>query len=130
MKDYANVGSKEQDSLQKINIAIDANTEIGSAEQAARNALGHSDDSTVLVAWWDGTRKTGGPQEACRGDQLKCSQDYAKSHGASTKVEVNDGQYEFFYGEVPAGHEGQMRDLAIDLRKGLESFETTGIGGG
>jgi hypothetical protein len=116
MKDYSNVEKPTKNQLSDVNLKLDATSDIAHAEEATRKAIKPT-KRTVLVAWWDKKRHTGGPAEACSGDAPKCSADYARSHGASTRVKVNDGQYEFFYGEIPQGHEELMRDQAIELRR-------------
>ncbi len=116
MTDYSNVEMPTKNKMSDVNLALDATGGIAHAEQATRKAI-KSNERTVLVAWWDKKLHTGGPAEACSGDAPKCSADYARSHGASTRVRVNDGLYEFFYAEIPEGHEELMRDEAIELRR-------------
>ena len=130
MIDYSNVGKPTQNNMSDVNLAIDATRGIAQAEQATRKSI-ETSKRTVLIAWWDKKRHTGGPAESCSGDAPKCSADYARSHGASTRVKVNDGQYEFFYGEIPEGHEEVMKDEAIELRRGFGETDPSGefVGG-
>ena len=116
--------------MSDVNLKLDVTRGIAQAEEATRKAI-KSTKRTVLVAWWDKKLHTGGPAEACSGDAPKCSADYARSHGASTRVKVNDGQYEFFYGDIPEGHEELMRDEAIELRRNFAKSSPSGesVGG-
>jgi hypothetical protein len=68
-------------------ISIDEAMGIG--KEKAASELGISRDETVIVSWFD-----------CRADKhspnlISGWEDYGKSHGATLKVELNDGEFVF-----------------------------------
>lgn len=130
MKDYSHISDTTKSDLSHVHLGLSANPNLVQAESAARKALGSADKGTFLVAWWDNKSKRGSPMEACSSGSAKCSRDYARSHHASTRVTINDGRYEFYYGDVPAGHQQLQKDLAVALRRGFESIEMRGVIGG
>lgn len=131
-KDYANVHERTKGEMSTKQVTMDAPQRDGlsAAEREARKAVSRDPRTVCLVAWWDNTRKTGGPEEACKGEVRKCSQDYAKTRGASTKVDVNNGTFQFFYAPVPGGHAELNRDEALSIHRGLETMEQYDMHGG
>ncbi len=70
--------------------------------QAKEVAAGRFED-WMLVSWYDRDRDVESPAHAteCAGDCAKTGYiDYALSHGATLKVDVEDGRFVFFFTPV------------------------------
>jgi hypothetical protein len=128
-KDYSKVFEKVRGDVDEKNISFDDSKGLPAIEKAARDAAGAG--NLTLVAWWDNKNHTGGPEEACKGEVPKCSRDYAVTHGASIRVLVNNGDYEFFYAKVPEDHVELDRDEVVNIHKQFGHGEYPGdiIGG-
>jgi hypothetical protein len=100
------------------------------AEREARAKLPAMVRSGSLVAWYDRGEHTGGPLETCSGEADKCSYDYARAHGASIRVSVNNGEYDFFYSLAPAGTAELDRDMVVQVHREVVSGDVENQQGG
>jgi len=105
--------------IPRLDLAVDAGSNFVAAERQARaTAQQAAGGSVSLMAWWDSDRATGGPSRACACDSYAGVAGYAEQHGASCRVHVNRGQYEFFYGgSAEEGAEALEQDGARQTRR-------------
>ncbi len=114
---------KNLQEMKKLNVDVDQGADLEAIERAAREAVDDRGEKLSLVAWFDATKKTGGPQPACRGELPGCARSYAASHGADVAVEVDNGNYEFFYSHLSEGSYQPDMDAAVEIHRGLETSE-------
>jgi hypothetical protein len=112
-----------------IKTTASAGMDIRKAEQAARAAVGTGAELS-LVAWYDATRKTGGPLEVCAHEPVRCVESYAESHDAEYRVQVDGGSYEFFFTGVPDDVAQFERDAVLASHAGLPQDQFENIQGG
>jgi hypothetical protein len=89
-------------SLKTLQLKANPQASFPSIEHQARELIRPQEKNLTLIAWWDSTRGIGGPQEVCSDESISCVTAYAVGHGSKYQVDVNGGQYDFFYG-APAG---------------------------
>lgn len=111
------------DKMKTIPLSLDGALERQPAQEEARAAAQGQDPAVHLVAWYDRQRQTGGPQEACAGEPPKCVRDYAASHGAEYRVQVNDSAYEFYFGSAGEDVAELDREWAIKIHDETEASE-------
>ena len=68
--------------METITLDMDDGVTLNSAQEEAREAAAPDNVDMRLIAWYDRSRETGGPSEACAGEVPKCIRDYASSHGS------------------------------------------------
>lgn len=112
-----------------IKTTASAGADIARAEKAARVAVGTGEELS-LVAWYDATRKTGGPLEVCGREPVRCVESYAESRNAEYRVQVDGGSYEFFFTGVPGDVLQFERDAVLASHAGLPENQFENIQGG
>jgi len=99
--------------MNTIQLDMEGSLDLLRVQEVARDEV--EDDDLRLIAWYDRTRETGGPSEACEGETPKCVRDYASSHGAERRVWVNDGAFEFYFSRTGKDVEELDKEWALEV---------------
>jgi hypothetical protein len=119
------------DEMKTIQLDLDEAANLTRAQGEARGAVSNdSEEDLRLIAWYDRKRETGGPATACKGEVPKCVRDYASSHGAETRVWVNDGVFEFYFAPTGRDVEELDKEWAVKVHEGTQGMEHTNVQGG
>lgn len=116
--------------MKSFAINVGKMTTMQNAQEAALKSMQWRDEDVTLVSWYDRNNNTGGPMEVCGGEPEKCVADYARSHGAQYRVNVNDYAYEFFFTKIPHDVTEIKREGVIASHKGLEQNRFENVQGG
>jgi len=106
--------------MKRINLHIDESAGMAVAEGRAREALANV-GNVSLTAWYDSRQGTGGPLEPCAEEPRKCVRDYARSHGASFEVSINDERMELYFAPTPKDAVELDRKEVVEVHRGLEN---------
>lgn len=115
--------------MKPVKVNTSSNASFENAQFRASMRIPLTLDEMSLVSWYDRKRKTGGPLEACGGQPLKTSQDYARANGAEYRVSAGK-RYEFFYTSVPEGTAQLDRDELLEIHADLEYDRYENVQGG
>jgi hypothetical protein len=99
--------------METIQLDMEGSLDLLRVQEVARDEV--EDDDLRLIAWYDRTRETGGPNEACEGEAPECVRDYASSHGAERRVWVNDGAFEFYFSRTGEDVEELDKEWALEV---------------
>jgi hypothetical protein len=115
--------------MKPVKVNANSNESFANAQSKASMRIPLTRDEMSLVSWYDRKRKTGGPLEACGGQPLKTSQDYANANGAEYRVSAGE-RYEFFYTSVPEGTAQLDRDELVKIHAEIEYDRYENVQGG
>lgn len=104
--------------------------DLNTAQHEARREACAGESDRRLIAWYDRTRETGGPEPACQGEPPKCVRDYAASHGAECRVWVNDGEYEFYFAETGQDVAQLDPNWVVHVHEQADTMEHANVQGG
>ena len=116
--------------METIPLDMDGEGALNEAQQLAREAVKTDNVDMRLIAWYDRTRETGGPLEACAGEVPKCIRDYASSHGGEKRVWVDDGKFEFYFSPTGKDVEELNREWALRVHEDAGTSEFDNVQGG
>lgn len=115
--------------METIQLDID-DTDLNTAQHKARVEACAEKEDLRLIAWYDRTHETGGPEPACEGEPPKCVRDYAASHAAECRVWVNDGEYEFYFAETGKDVAELDPNWVVRVHEDLDMDEHANVQGG
>jgi hypothetical protein len=115
--------------MKPVKVNVSSNASFSDAQSRASMRIPLTHDEMSLVSWYDRKLRTGGPMEACGGQPLKASQDYARANGAEYRVSAGN-RYEFFYTSVPEGTEQLDRDELLEIHAEIEYDRYENVQGG
>lgn len=132
MKDYFDVGNTRKTKPKDIKIKYPkkGDQSLSTIESTARSAAQQNDSKMLLIAWWDNTRRAGGPHSVFRKEVPKWVRDYATSRGAEVRVLVNRGKYEFFYLPDPEDHEELDAETCVAVHREMQMGMFENLQGG
>ena len=108
----------------------DADLTVGEVARAAAKIFRNKYKGPMLVSWYDRRHRRAGPMEACDRQPLKVALDYARSHGADTRITVDSGQRELFFRRTPPDTAELDREACLAIHRGLEHDRFENMMGG